>query len=96
MHNSPYIQNLITNFLTSDISAEQQIMFINHFNSLDLRLEDIEKGINPEFKKGLLYHRYSRNDIKEPYEPLLSSVRYYYQKLFFLVYIYARIKLFDK
>ena len=82
MHNSSYIHNLITNFLTSDISAEQQIMFINHFNSLDLRLEDIEKGINPEFKKGLLYHRYSRNDIKEPYEPLLSSVRYYYQKLF--------------
>ncbi len=57
-------------------------MFVKHFNTLNMSLEDIEKVVGESYKKGLLYHRYSKNDIKEPYEPLINGIRYYYQKFF--------------
>jgi diguanylate cyclase (GGDEF)-like protein len=60
----------------------EKIMFVKHYNTLNMTLEDIEKIVGDSYKKGLLYHRYSRNDIKEPYEPLINGIRYYYQKLF--------------
>lgn len=82
MNHSIYMQNLLENFLTTDEVYQPKIMFIKHYNSLNMRLEDIETMVGDKYKDGLLYHRYSKNDIKEPYEPLVTGIRYYYQKLF--------------
>lgn len=77
-----YIKNLFYSYITDDNISTEKIMFVKHYNMLDMSLEDIEKIVGENYKKGLLYHRYSKNDIKEPYEPLVSGIRYYYQKLF--------------
>ena len=60
----------------------ERVMIIKHYNTLNMCLEEIEKLVGEPYKRGLLYHRYTKNDIKEPYEPLISGIRYYYQKLF--------------
>ncbi len=81
MNHTSYIQNLFYSFIQDSSIVSEKIMFVKHFNTLNMSLEDIEKVVGESYKKGLLYHRYSRNDIKEPYEPLINGIRYYYQKL---------------
>lgn len=82
MNHTTYIKNLFYSFLKDTSIVTEKIMFVKHYNTLNLCLEDIEKIVGEPYKKGLLYHRYSKNDIKEPYEPLINGIRYYYQKLF--------------
>lgn len=82
MNHTSYIKNLFYAFLKDDNTVSERVMLVKHYNALNLGLEDIEKLVGESYKKGLLYHRYTKNDIKEPYEPLVSGIRYYYQKLF--------------
>ncbi len=82
MNHATYIQNLFYSFLQKSDKTSGKVMFIKHYNTLQLNLEDIEKIIGEEYKEGLLYHRFSKNDIKEPYEPFMNGIRYYYQKFF--------------
>lgn len=82
LNHTNYIKNLFYSYVTDDNMSTEKIMFVKHYNMLDMRLEDIEKIVGDVYKKGLLYHRYSKNDIKEPYEPLINGIRYYYQKFF--------------
>lgn len=71
LNHTNYIKNLFYSYVTDDNMSTEKIMFVKHYNMLDMRLEDIEKIVGDVYKKGLLYHRYSKNDIKEPYEPLI-------------------------
>lgn len=82
MNHSSYIKNIFYTFLQDDSMLTERVMVIKHYNTLNMCLEEIEKIVGEPYKKGLLYHRYTKNDIKEPYEPLISGIRYYYQKLF--------------
>lgn len=82
MNQTTYIKNLFYSFMQDVECASGYMMIIKHFNTLKLNLEDIEKIVGSEYQEGLLYHRFSRNDIKEPYEPFMNGIRYYYQKFF--------------
>lgn len=82
VNHTTYIKNLFYSFLNDTSIVAEKIMFIRHYNTLNMSLEDIEKVVGGSYKKGFLYHRYFKNDIKEPYEPLINGIRYYYQKLF--------------
>lgn len=82
MNHTTYIQNLFYSFLQRSDKTSGKVMFIKHYNTLQLCLEDIEKIVGEEYKEGILYHRFSKNDIKEPYEPFMNGIRYYYQKFF--------------
>jgi len=57
-------------------------MFIKHYDTFNITLEEIENMVCDEYRAGLLYHRYAKNDIKEPYEPFISGIRYFYRKFF--------------
>lgn len=82
MNHTTYIKNLFYSYMQDSEHDSEHIMIIKHFNTLNLNLEDIEKLVGSEYKEGLLYHRFSKNDIKEPYEPFMNGIRYYYQKHF--------------
>lgn len=82
MNHTTYIKNLFYSFLKDDTNLTENIMFIKHYNTLQLNLEEIEKIVGDHYKDGLLYHGFAKNDIKEPYEPFMNGVRYYYQKFF--------------
>lgn len=82
VNHTTYIRNLFYSFLNDTSIVAEKIMFVKHYNTLNMNLEDIEKVVGESYKKGFLYHRYFKNDIKEPYEPLINGIRYYYQKLF--------------
>lgn len=82
MNHTTYIKNLFYSYMQDSENDSERIMIIKHFNTLNLNLEDIEKIVGSEYKEGLLYHRFSKNDIKEPYEPFMNGIRYYYQKHF--------------
>lgn len=82
VNHTTYIKNLLYSFLDDTSIVGEKIMFVKHYNTLNMSLEDIEKVVGESYKKGFLYHRYFKNDIKEPYEPLINGIRYYYQKLF--------------
>ncbi|MBQ3544060.1 MAG: diguanylate cyclase [Lachnospiraceae bacterium] len=82
MEHTSYIQNLFYSFLQNVNTLSENLMFIKHYNTLDLSLEKLEKIVCDEYKNGLLYHGFSKNVIKEPYEPFMSGIRYYYQKFY--------------
>lgn len=82
MNHTTYIQNLFYSFLQNVDILSEYIMFIKHYNTLDMSLEEIEKIVGEDYKEGLLYHAFYKNDIKEPYEPFMNGIRYYYQKFF--------------
>ncbi|MBQ3583906.1 MAG: GGDEF domain-containing protein [Lachnospiraceae bacterium] len=82
MNHTSYIKNLFYSFVKETDELSERIMFIKHYNTLNLTLEEIEKIVGEDYKEGLLYHSFSRNNIKEPYEPFMNGIRYYYQKLF--------------
>lgn len=82
LNHTTYIKNLFYSFIKDTDVVCERVMFVKHYNTLNMSLDDIEKIVGESYKKGLLYHRYSKNDIKEPFEPLISGIRYYYQKFF--------------
>src|SRR5574344_481604 len=82
MDHITYIKNLFFSFIQDSEFSSEQMMFIKHYNTLNIKLEEIEKIVGKDYKDGLLYHRFSKNDIKDPYEPFMAGIRYYYQKLF--------------
>lgn len=82
MNHTNYIKNLFNSFIQDSGRIGERVMFIKHYNTFNLNLEEIEEQVGQRFRDGLLYHRYSKNDIKEPYEPFMSGIRYYYQKFF--------------
>lgn len=82
MNHTTYIRNLFYSYIQDADNISERLMIIKHFNTLNLNLEDIEKLVGNEYREGLLYHRFSKNDIKEPYEPFMNGIKYYYQKIF--------------
>lgn len=82
LNQTSYIKNLFYSFIQDAECVSGNMMIIKHFNTLNLNLEDIEKIVGNEYKESLLYHRFSKNEIREPYEPFMNGIRYYYQKFF--------------
>lgn len=82
MNHTTYIKNLFYSFIQDSEFSSEQMMFIKHYNTLDVSLEGVEQIVGEMYKEGLLYHRFSKNDIKSPYEPFMNGIRYYYQKFF--------------
>lgn len=82
MNHRTYIKNLLESFVKDTGKVVANTMFIKHYDTFNITLEEIENMVCDEYRAGLLYHRYAKNDIKEPYEPFVSGIRYYYRKFF--------------
>lgn len=82
MNHTTYIKNLLESFVKDTGKLIDRTMFIKHYSTFNITLEEIENMVCEEYRAGLLYHRYAKNDIKEPYEPFISGIRYYYRKFF--------------
>lgn len=82
MSHTKYVSKKIDNFILNDTSLEHKCLFIKHYNTLSIGLEEVEDKLGKERRKGLLYHSFAKSDIKEPYEPFMSGIRYYYRKFF--------------
>ena len=75
-----YVSNLI-NSVTQNLSiAEGSAMLIKHYNTLDLKQEEVERCFIG--KKGIkcIYHEFDGSVMADAYEPFLSCIRkiYYY------------------
>lgn len=73
-----YISNLI-NSVTQNLSiAEGSAMLIKHYNTLDLKQEEVERCFID--KKGIkcLYHEFDGSVMADAYEPFLSCIRKIY------------------
>ena len=82
MNHRTYIKNLLESFVKDTRKVVSSTMFIKHYDTFNITLEEIENMVCDEYRAGLLYHRYAKNDIKEPYEPFVSGIRYFYRKFF--------------
>ncbi len=82
MNHTTYIKNLLESFVRDTGRVISNTMFIKHYSTFNITLGEIENMVCEEYRTGLLYHRYAKNDIKEPYEPFISGIRYYYRKFF--------------
>lgn len=58
-------------------------MFIKHYNTLSLHEEDVAEIIdNAENEYCLLYYKYSKHQMLEPYQPFLGWIRRLYYDYF--------------
>ena len=51
LNHTNYIKNLFYSYVTDDNMSTEKIMFVKHYNMLDMRLEDIEKIVGDVYKK---------------------------------------------
>lgn len=75
-----YMLKLIKSFCDNGTS---DYMFIKHYNTLSLPEEDVAEIIdNAENEYCLLYYKYSKHQMLEPYQPFLGWIRRLYYEYF--------------
>ena len=82
LNHTDYIKNMLESFIKNTGQVVENTMFIKHYSTFNITLEEVENMVAPDFRTGLLYHKYCKKDIREPYEPFVGSIRYYYRKFF--------------
>lgn len=78
--NNNYIDNLIASFF--DMEKDDKIIFIKHYDSLNISFERLEPLMEKELREHVIYHSFSKSIIQSPYEPFLDAIKYYYDKFY--------------
>lgn len=74
-----YVQSVISAYIEKD---NKNVIFIKHYNTLDISKEEIMECINDTGEKFFLYHEYPMNSMHEPYAPFLEWIRLCYEKYY--------------
>lgn len=77
-----YINKLV-NSLKSNIKVKQDnVIFIKHYNALDISQEDVQNNIEDKDAICLLYHQYKSGKMPQPYAPILDWIKQLYETLY--------------
>ncbi len=74
-----YVQSVVASYVEKQNS---NVIFIKHYNTLNISKEEILAGVKDKTKDVFLYHEYAMNDMHEAYAPLLDWIRQCYNDYF--------------
>lgn len=64
-----YVQSVVAAYVEKQ---NQNVMFIKHYNTLDISKEEILACVKDTRDEVFLYHEYAMNDMHEAYAPFLN------------------------
>lgn len=78
-----YVQNIVASYVAKD---NKNIIFIKHYNTLDITKNEILAQVDRTDDKVFLYHEYAMHDMHSSYAPFLHWIRqcyntYYKEKM---------------
>lgn len=74
-----YVQSVVAAYVEKQ---NQNVMFIKHYNTLDISKEEILACVKDTRDEVLLYHEYAMNDMHEAYAPFLNWIRQCYHRYY--------------
>lgn len=70
-----YVQSVVATYVEK---PDKNVVFIKHYNTLNISKEEILACVKDTTNKVFLYHEYSINEMHEAYEPFLGWIRQCY------------------
>ena len=74
-----YVQNVVAAYVEK---TDQNVIFIKHYNTLDISRREILEKIDSTSSKVFLYHEYAMHDMHEAYAPFLQWIRDCYRQYY--------------
>ena len=74
-----YVQTVVAAYVEK---KDNNVIFIKHYNTLDISKEEILDRVENTEDKVFLYHEYKMNDMHGAYAPFLEWIRYCYSKFY--------------
>ena len=74
-----YVQSVVASYVEKD---DQNVIFIKHYNTIDISKEEILSDVEDTGNKVFLYHEYKMHDMPEAFAPFLGWIRYCYEKFY--------------
>lgn len=77
-----YINKLVDSLKSNINVRADNVIFIKHYNTLDISKEDIQSNIEDDDTLHLLYYEYSSGEMNQPYAPFLDWIKQLYDELY--------------
>ncbi len=78
-----YTRKIVDSIVHSLEQQHSNILFVKHYNTLNISIEDIEESVlKSKIKIELLYHEYDSSKMQETYEPFLGWIKQLYYKYY--------------
>ncbi len=74
-----YVQSVVASYVEKQ---NRNVIFIKHYNTLNISKEEILAGVKDKTKDVFLYHEYAMNDMHDAYAPFLGWIRQCYNDYF--------------
>lgn len=74
-----YVQNVVASYVEKQ---NKSIIFIKHYNTLDITKNEILAQVKNTADKVFLYHEYSMHDMHSSYSPFLHWIRQCYERFY--------------
>ncbi len=81
-----YTRKIVASLVHSLEQRHSDILFVKHYNTLNVPVEDIQTAVSKSSSKiELLYHEFGASRMQEAYEPFLGWVKQLYFKFYYKV-----------
>ena len=74
-----YVQSVVAAYVEKE---DQNVIFIKHYNTIDISEEEILSDVEETGDKAFFYHEYRMHEMHEAYAPFLGWIRECYEKFY--------------